>query len=343
MPGKMARSDPRSSVRVTRGAGSGQHLASELQEGWENANIDAGLGFSGESRNKMKKIPLPAPLHRLRLAFPTRNLSVAEKRHIQSIHETSELRNPDILVRYFLPPMRRFRSAWLDQKTLAMLRSDPFYYYLLARTKYYDGVFLDAISDNMKCIINVGCGSDTRSHRFEHVLKQKGVKVLECDQREAISGKQRIANRRWTFDYVAYLAIDLNDDAWPDFEHCLGTNNTPKTLVLMEGVSPYVNVGSFGRFLNLLARKLPAGSRVAYDFKLRGVRDDFGRVGRTQRPFRLALEEVGAYHKELGFRLGHMESSSHLSARLLTGVKSGVPLFTEDALIQLEVDALKRI
>ena len=45
MPGKMARSDPRPSVQVTRGAGSGQHLASVLQEGRVNANIDAGLGF----------------------------------------------------------------------------------------------------------------------------------------------------------------------------------------------------------------------------------------------------------------------------------------------------------
>jgi hypothetical protein len=45
MPGKKARSDPRASVRVTRGAGSGQHLASVLQEGRENANIDVGLGF----------------------------------------------------------------------------------------------------------------------------------------------------------------------------------------------------------------------------------------------------------------------------------------------------------
>jgi len=45
MPGKMARSDPRPSVRVTRGAGSIQHLASVLQEGRENAKIDAGLGF----------------------------------------------------------------------------------------------------------------------------------------------------------------------------------------------------------------------------------------------------------------------------------------------------------
>jgi hypothetical protein len=45
MPGKMPRSDPRPSVRVTRGAGSGQHLASVLQEDRENANIRAGLGF----------------------------------------------------------------------------------------------------------------------------------------------------------------------------------------------------------------------------------------------------------------------------------------------------------
>ena len=45
MPGKLARSDPRPSVRITRGARSGQHLASVLQEGRENANIDASLGF----------------------------------------------------------------------------------------------------------------------------------------------------------------------------------------------------------------------------------------------------------------------------------------------------------
>jgi hypothetical protein len=42
---KMAGSDPRPSVRITRGAGSSQHLASVLQEGRESANIDAGLGF----------------------------------------------------------------------------------------------------------------------------------------------------------------------------------------------------------------------------------------------------------------------------------------------------------
>jgi hypothetical protein len=48
MPREMARSDSRPNARVTRGAGSGQHLASVLQEGRENANIDEVWDSSGE-------------------------------------------------------------------------------------------------------------------------------------------------------------------------------------------------------------------------------------------------------------------------------------------------------
>jgi len=44
MPGKMARSGPRPSVRVTRGAGNGQHLASVLLQGRKGVNIHASSG-----------------------------------------------------------------------------------------------------------------------------------------------------------------------------------------------------------------------------------------------------------------------------------------------------------
>jgi hypothetical protein len=56
MPGEMARSDPRPSVRVTRGPGSGQRLASVLQERRENAKIDAGLGFIWRISDKMYRM-----------------------------------------------------------------------------------------------------------------------------------------------------------------------------------------------------------------------------------------------------------------------------------------------
>jgi methyltransferase (TIGR00027 family) len=266
---------------------------------------------------------------------------VAQLRFIQSVHESPERRNPDMLVQHFIPIVQRLRGTWLSRKKLSRLRADPFYYYLLARTKHYDQAVNDAVSDGVQRIVSVGAGSDTRAYRFMQLLHSKGVRVLECDQPQAIYEKQRIAKRLGRFDHVDYFSIDLNDDSWPELDRSLGDCTGPKTLVLIEGVSPYVNDSSFTRFLLLLATKLSAGSHVAYDFKIRGVKDDFGRVGRTQRPFRLSSEsdEVAAFHEANGFRLERTELSSELCSRLLPGLaESGAPLFSEDALVRLEVD-----
>lgn len=120
---------------------------------------------------------------------------VARLRYIQSIHESRERRNPDALVRHFLPTLQRWRATWLGREELARLRGDPFYYYLVARTKYYDEVFNDAVSAGVQQIVSVGCGSDTRPYRFKDLLCSKGVRVLECDQPEAIQVEQIRAER----------------------------------------------------------------------------------------------------------------------------------------------------
>jgi methyltransferase (TIGR00027 family) len=271
----------------------------------------------------------------------SKSMDVAHLRYIQSIHESPQRRNPDTLVRHFIPILARLRTAWLGQEELSKLRADSFYYYLIARTKHYDQVLNDAVSDGVRQIVNVGCGSDTRAYRFKHLLRSKNVKVLECDQPEVIHAKQQVAKRWRCFDYVEYLPIDLNDETWPELEYWLGDRTRTKALVLMEGVSPYINGSNFGRFLVLLANRLSPGSHVAYDFKIRGVHDDFGRVGRIQEPFRLspASDEVATFHEAHGLRLEHMELSSELCARLLPGlVESAVTLFGEDGLVRLQVE-----
>jgi methyltransferase (TIGR00027 family) len=192
------------------------------------------------------------------------SMEVAERRYIQSIHERSELQNPDRLVGQFLPLLRRWRCRWLNQRSIAALQADPFYYYLLARTRYYDTVFLNAITANVQYIINVGCGTDTRAYRFGQALKQKGVEVLECDQPKAIQIKEGLAKQVGSNGHVTYVSVDLNDDRWPDFEDWLAKNKTAKALVFMEGVSPYINFETFKQFLRLLAKTLSRGSRVAY-------------------------------------------------------------------------------
>ena len=267
-------------------------------------------------------------------------MTVGEWRYIQSIHEPPERRNPDTLVGHFLPAARRWRAKWIGAKTLSGMRSRPFYYYLVARTMHYDAILNSAIRSNIRHIIIIGSGSDTRAYRFLKELKAREIGVLECDQSQAIRIKQRIAERHWPSSLISYLPLDLNDDAWPHFESWLGKHITGQALVMMEGVSPYIGERAFGRFLELLAVKLQPGSHVAYDFKRIGVNDDLGRASRTEQPFRLSpdREDITGYHVRRCYHLEYMELSHELSARLLPDLgKSDTPLFREDVLIRLAV------
>jgi methyltransferase (TIGR00027 family) len=267
-------------------------------------------------------------------------MDVAWLRYIQSIHGSLEHRNPDTLVRRFIPIQKRWRAAWMGREALSRLQSDPFYYFLLARTRYYDQLLQEAVSDGVRDIVLVGCGTDTRAYRFEPLLRSKGVRVLECDQAEVIGAKERLAKRWHHFDHVHYLPVDLNDGAWPQLQQWLGDRTGPKTLVMMEGVTVYVDATAFPRFLQLLAAELAPGSQVAYDFKIRGANDQLGRGGRTATPFRLPAvrDEVEAFHAARGLRLEHMELSTELSARFAPRQGDvSAPLFGEDVLVRTRI------
>ena len=270
------------------------------------------------------------------------NLSfVGRLRYIQAIHEPPERRGPDRLVRHFFPVPERWRCRFLSRDELDKLRSLPFYYYLLARTKYYDAVFSEAINGNVTYIVNVGCGTDTRAHRFGLALERQGITVLECDLPEVISAKRRIGRRLGPAGHVQYLSLDLNDEAWLELMHWLDKISGAKVMVMMEGVSPFIGEETFSRFLMLLGTKLARGSMVAYDFKLEGVADDFGRAGLTGNTFRLpdSREQILAYHKQSGFRLTHMELSWELEARLLPDLaEARIPFFRQDGLVQIQVE-----
>jgi methyltransferase (TIGR00027 family) len=269
-------------------------------------------------------------------------MTVAGLRYIQSVYEPPERRNPDHMVRDLLTPWQRMGCDLRARISLGTLRVQPFYYYVLSRTHYYDDVYRNAVADGITQIVNIGAGSDTRAYRFADELRKSDVRVLECDQPEATRMKQRAARRRWRPDHVSYLPIDLNGTAWPDLQDWLQRYCHAKTLVLMEGVSPYIESKSFGRFLQFLATDLPANSRVAYDFKLPGVNDEFGHSERIPEPFRLAgiWDEVVAYHSERGYHVERLETSADLSRRLVPSVDTlNTTRFEEDALVQLSTAA----
>jgi methyltransferase (TIGR00027 family) len=261
-------------------------------------------------------------------------MNVGQLRYIQAHFETADYYNPDAMVGKFLTMRQRLSCLVRGKLFMQRLRANPWYHYVLARTRYYDEVFLEAIRCRVKCIINIGCGSDTRAYRFADMLGEHGISVMECDQPQAIRAKQNIASRYWPTDHVRYVPLDLNDGAWPEFSPLLDKLRHDPVLVMMEGVSPYIRNESFKAFLALLSARLGTRSVLSYDFKIAGAKKDFGRTDRVREPFRLPGDqnEVGVFHSTLGFRLQHFEFSADLTRRLLPAAS---PAFDEDCLLRL--------
>lgn len=271
-------------------------------------------------------------------------VKVGQLRTIQALYEQPEHRNPDDVARQFLPMGERLGCTLRGRFFLGRMRSQPFYPYVLARTRYYDQVFLDAIEQGVQFIVNIGCGSDTRAYRFRQRLAAKGIGVVECDQADAIRVKQEIATRKTgtigAVGHVEYLPIDLNDEAWPPLQRWLKAHAGAKLLVMLEGVSPYVQTTRFDAFLRHLGRDLAPGSLLAYDFKRTDTLPDFGRSERTREPFRLPVDREAAarFHAERGLRLDAFETCVELQDRLAPGLaRQARSRFDEDCLLRLTV------
>jgi hypothetical protein len=107
-------------------------------------------------------------------------------------------------------------------------------------------------------------------------------------------------------------------------------------LVLLEGVSPYINESSFARFLKSIADIAPFGSRVAYDALTNGKVDFNGQ----EKLFRLsaAKEEIIAFHEAMGYTVGRLEFGPELSDRLLPNLgPECASLFADNCTIVLTV------
>jgi methyltransferase (TIGR00027 family) len=287
------------------------------------------LGLSGGA------MPAP-PEHGPALSRFSNLASTGYKRHLQSLHESGDRRNPDHLAGALLSPEERHRCLHMDAAALDALRAEPYYHYLTARTKAYDLLLLDAVVAGLRRVVIVGSGLDTRFHRYGGLLAAHGVDVAECDQPDAIAAKRAGAAGLPYAGRVGYFGIDLNSrPTWASLAAWVAADPRP-VLMLAEGVSPYVETAAFVDFLQALAGLLPRGSRLGYDFKLGGVADGFGRTASVTTPFRLEFDpgKIVARHRRYGFEAAAVTASDALMHEHVPSWSEQVsPLFREDALI----------
>lgn len=254
--------------------------------------------------------------------------NVAQMRFVQARFERAPFAGPDDEVCKFMSPVERAMGLARGAFFLRRFRERPFYYYLLARTLYFDDLYSRAAENGIATIWNIGCGTDTRAFRFESSVTAGRVKLFECDQRAAINARVQLARRRWNTAHITSFAIDLNTFDASVLPDELQDSFRRPMLVVLEGVSPYVEAGPFRDFLAFLASNLTSSSRVAYD----GKKLKPGHA--AQDLFRLSADEadVRALHRGVGLAVQRFDRSQDLESRLLHLTHNP---FADDLLLQL--------
>ncbi len=101
--------------------------------------------------------------------------------------KNEQIRGPDHLAKIYLKNFYRLLLTF-HKLTLAIAkRKVPgTYEYVIARTKFFDDVFNQALVDNYPQIVFLGAGYDTRPYRFQDSIKQTEIFELDAPTTQQI-------------------------------------------------------------------------------------------------------------------------------------------------------------
>lgn len=141
------------------------------------------------------------------------------------------------------------------------------YPYVIARTKYIDGVFKDAIKNRFEQVLIMGAGFDSRAIRFLD-SKESNIKVYEIDTKHTRDAKAMQLKKRGIQipENNIYISIDFDKE---NVRASLAGHNffsNRKTLFILEGLIMYLSRGAVDETFKMIRDYSAPGSLVVFDY-----------------------------------------------------------------------------
>ncbi|MBU2488367.1 MAG: class I SAM-dependent methyltransferase [Proteobacteria bacterium] len=188
---------------------------------------------------------------------------------------------PDRLARHFLPVHLSLLVRFARKRTVARIkRRVPLgmYEFMMARTAFFDGLFLDALKNGTPQIVLLGAGYDTRAYRFAD--RNQRSRIIELDISTTQARKRGCLKRAKISipGWVAMASIDFNRESIPAVLEKAGYDPGAKTLFLWEGVSYYLEPASVDATLEAVRANTHKESLIAFDYAARVPLERLGQV-----------------------------------------------------------------
>jgi len=217
-------------------------------------------------------------------------LLAAANRAVGARNPDASMRNPDYLAEKFFGPEERailgkFFPPALQALDMDFERAAAQGMGMLGRTRFYDAMFLSAIQDGARQIVNLGAGLDTRAYRFQEKLR--GIKTFELDFGPTQEYKKlRVREILGALpSHVVYVPIDFTKEELGKVLRKAGYRPEIKTFYIWEAVTRYLPEEAVSATLRFVAQNSVPGSTIAFDYYTErpspARNESFKRMGET--------------------------------------------------------------
>jgi methyltransferase (TIGR00027 family) len=220
-------------------------------------------------------------------------------------------------VNFVNPAILEFAAKYPEQAKAAVEQMERLFPGLgnsiRARVRYFDDFVRVAVDEELRQLVILGAGYDTRAYRIEG-LKEK-VMVFEVDHPDTQSVK--IEKVKEIFgslpEHVIYVPVDFETDNFGERLAAQGYDRSLKTLFLLEGLIMYIPPEAVDETLSFIAKNSGKDSTILFDYYPESVVDDTceSEVGKNIRnytkqqgePLQFGIREgtVEAFLAERGF------------------------------------------
>jgi methyltransferase (TIGR00027 family) len=140
------------------------------------------------------------------------------------------------------------------------------YEYIIARTKYIDAVFSEALSDQFAQIVLFGAGFDTRALRLQKEARQ--TKIFELDAPATQQAKINQYRKRHLSipSNLVFVPIDFDKESLTLKLDQAGFKRDARSLFILEGVLMYLQPQSIDQTFRTIRELAGAGSEVVFDY-----------------------------------------------------------------------------
>jgi methyltransferase (TIGR00027 family) len=210
------------------------------------------------------------------------------------------------------------RLALFHRLFLSWFFPKGMYEYVIARTKYIDEVFSNAVSEGFDQILIFGAGFDSRGIRL--IGDAKRVTVFELDAPQTMNAKTgRLRQLGFpASSSIVYVPIDFEKESIREKVLSYGFDPNKRTLFILEGVLMYLSQDAVNNTFGFINQCAGSHSEIVFDYVLASVlRGDVNRYGAKkayetivkvdkggeQWTFAIEETEVERFLQERGLRL----------------------------------------